>query len=176
VNEVLVKAVIRLQRIAVQVRSDFDIVPHDSLKFFLLASGNDLRPHLTASLKDRCDDGLAVRAASAQREYSTRTNDLIAQSNVIDMLGLPTLNWPLLDRWHRAPDTFGEADFQKLRSSGISVLHPAVAFETDRSPEITRDWFGKWNRLIGADLSGHLKSGQWWSPQNRPMGKSQDKP
>jgi len=25
-------------------------------------------------------------------------------------------------------------------------------------------------------LSGHPKSGQWWSPENRPMRKGQDKP
>jgi membrane dipeptidase len=93
--------------------------------------------------------GSRLRAA-AQPEYSTRAADLVAQSNVIDMLGLPTLNWTLLDQWHRAPNTFGEADFQKLRRSGIRVFHPAVAFESDRSPEITRDWFTKWNRLIAA--------------------------
>jgi len=90
------------------------------------------------------------RLFAGQQKYSTRTIDLVAQSNVIDMLGLPTLNWSLLDRWHHAPDTFSEPDFRKLRSSGINVFHPAVAFETERSPEITRDWFGKWNRLIDA--------------------------
>jgi membrane dipeptidase len=90
------------------------------------------------------------RLLAGRQKYSTRAIDLVAKSNVIDMLGLPTLNWPLLDRWHGAPDTFGDADFQKLRSSGIDVFHPAVAFETNRSPEITRDWFVKWNRLIDA--------------------------
>jgi len=88
--------------------------------------------------------------ASASRRHSARAIDLVGQSNVIDMLGLPTLNWPLLARWHHAPESFGEAEVQKLRSSGINVFHPAVAFETNRSPEITRDWFEKWNRLIGA--------------------------
>jgi membrane dipeptidase len=82
--------------------------------------------------------------------YSTRAIDLVAQSNVIDMLGLPTLDWPLLDHWQRAPEGFGEAEFRKLRSSGIDVFHPAVAFETDHSREVTREWFEKWNRLIGA--------------------------
>jgi hypothetical protein len=28
----------------------------------------------------------------------------------------------------------------------------------------------------GKPSAGHLKSGQWWSPQNRPMRKHQDKP
>jgi len=80
--------------------------------------------------------------------YSTRAMDLVAQSNVIDMLGLLTLDWPLLDRWQSAPKNFGEADFRKLRSSGIDTFHPAVAFDGASAYTITREWFGKWNRLI----------------------------
>ena len=80
--------------------------------------------------------------------YSTRAIDLVTQSNVIDMLGLLTLDWKLLDRWQSDPAGFGEADFQKLRDSGIDVFHPAVAFEDARAYDITRDWFAKWNRLI----------------------------
>lgn len=64
------------------------------------------------------------------------------------MLGLLTLNWPLLDRWQSAPENFSAADFHKLRDSGINVFHPAVAFESDQSYDITRQWFGKWNQLI----------------------------
>jgi membrane dipeptidase len=81
-------------------------------------------------------------------DYSTRAMDLVAQSNVIDMLGLLTLDWPLLDRWQSAPGNFGEADFRKLQNSGINVFHPAVAFEDARAYAITRAWFDKWNRLI----------------------------
>jgi len=80
--------------------------------------------------------------------YATRAVDLVAQSNVIDMLGLPTLDWALLDRWQTNPEAFGEPEFRKLRASGIDVFHPAVAFETDQSYEITRQWFLKWNRFI----------------------------
>jgi membrane dipeptidase len=90
------------------------------------------------------------RLLAGQSRPSARPLDLVAQSNVIDMLGLPTLNWPLLDRWHRDAATFGDADFRKLLDSGIDVFHPAVAFESDRSPQITRQWFRNWNRLIGA--------------------------
>jgi membrane dipeptidase len=74
--------------------------------------------------------------------------DLVAESNVIDMLGLLTLNWPLLDRWHQVPGAFTDDTFRKLRSSGIDVFHPAVAFESSQPYEITRAWFVKWNRLI----------------------------
>jgi membrane dipeptidase len=83
--------------------------------------------------------------------------DLVAQSNVIDMLGLLTLDWPLLDRWHRDPANFTDSDFQKLRSSGIDVFHPAVAFETAQSYEVTRAWFEKWNRLIARHADYFLR-------------------
>ncbi len=72
----------------------------------------------------------------------------MGQLNVIDMLGLLTLNWRLLDRWESAPGNFTETDFHKLRSSGIDVFHPAVAFESPQAHEITLHWFQKWNRLI----------------------------
>jgi membrane dipeptidase len=77
-----------------------------------------------------------------------RAADVIAQSNVIDMLGLLTLNWAQLDRWQIDPSAFRDTDFQKLRDSGISIFHPAVAFEAPQSYEITHQWFQKWNRLI----------------------------
>lgn len=80
--------------------------------------------------------------------YSTRTLDLIAQSNVIDMLGLLTLDWALLERWQTSPDAFREADFNKLIESGINVFHPAVAFEGTQPYATTLAWFSKWNNLI----------------------------
>jgi membrane dipeptidase len=79
---------------------------------------------------------------------STRAIDLVKQSNVLDMLGLLTLNWTLLEKWQTTPERFTEADFKKLRNSGIDVFHPAVAFEDAKAYEITHDWFVKWNRLI----------------------------
>ena len=79
---------------------------------------------------------------------STRAIDLVRQSNVIDMLGLLTLNWSLLERWQSEPERFSQADFNKLRNSGIQVFHPAVAFEDAKAFEITHDWFARWNRLI----------------------------
>jgi membrane dipeptidase len=85
---------------------------------------------------------------SDSRRYSKRAMDLVAESNVIDMLGLLTLNWSLLDRWQQVPAAFTDGDFRRLRSSGIDVFHPAVAFETPESHAITLAWFEKWNRFI----------------------------
>jgi membrane dipeptidase len=86
--------------------------------------------------------------ASQSHGYSVRAIDLVAQSNVIDMLGLLTLDWPLLDRWRNSPESFREAEFAKLRGSGIDVFHPAVAFEVDRPYDITRQWLEHWNLLL----------------------------
>jgi membrane dipeptidase len=80
--------------------------------------------------------------------FSTHAVDLVSQSNVIDMLGLLTLDWPLLRRWQAAQGNFGAADFRKLRESGIDVFHPAVAFDGPHPYSVTLDWFAKWNRFI----------------------------
>jgi membrane dipeptidase len=64
------------------------------------------------------------------------------------MLGLLTLNWSLLDRWQQVPAAFTAGDFLKLRSSGIDVFHPAVAFETPEAHGVALGWFKKWNRFI----------------------------
>ncbi len=82
--------------------------------------------------------------------YSTRAIDCVAQSNVIDMLGLLTLDWALLNRWQSSPTAFDESAARKLRNSGINIFHPAVAFDGNPSYTITKDWFDKWNRLINA--------------------------
>ena len=105
------------------------------------------RELLTRSLS-LCASPFFARFALASRPYSARAVDLVAQSNVIDMLGLLTLNWPLLDRWHQSPTAFTDADFTKLHNSGIDIFHPAVAFEQGSGYDVTRAWFAKWNRFI----------------------------
>ena len=85
--------------------------------------------------------------ASEAHTYSVRAIELVEQANVIDMLSLLTLDWPLLDRWRKNPETFGDAEFKALRLSGINVFQPAVAFD---SPEyaVTRKWIDEWNQFI----------------------------
>jgi membrane dipeptidase len=90
-------------------------------------------------------------------QYSIRAVDLVTQSNVIDMLGLLTLNWDQLARWQREPGCFGPDDFAKLRDSGIDVFHPSVAFEAPQAHAITRDWYLKWNQFITAYPSYFLR-------------------
>lgn len=92
--------------------------------------------------------GAPLIGSASLRRYSTRAVDLVAGSNVIDMLGLLTLNWRLLAQWHQNPASFTNADFQKLRSSGIDVFHPAVALGPGDAYTVTQKWFEKWHRLI----------------------------
>lgn len=90
------------------------------------------------------------RLFGASTVYSIRAIDLVTQTNVIDMLGLLTLDWDLLERWQCDSGGFTETDFEKLRDSGINVFHPSVAFETPRAYDVTRAWLAKWNQFISA--------------------------
>lgn len=83
--------------------------------------------------------------------YSARTLDLVRQSTVIDMLGLITLNYKKLSSWESDPGRFQAADFKRLKSSGITALHPAVGYTTgDIYAETLKDITG-WNLF----LAGH---------------------
>src|ERR1035438_9517145 len=66
--------------------------------------------------------------AQSATEYSARTVDLVRRCTVIDMLGLLTLNYRRLTAGEADPDRFRQADFVRLRDSGITVFHPAVGY------------------------------------------------
>lgn len=80
--------------------------------------------------------------------YSARTVDLVQRSMVIDMLGLLTLDYRKQTSWATDPRLFREADFVRLRDSGITVFHPAVGYTTgDIFTASLRDIEG-WNAFI----------------------------
>lgn len=90
--------------------------------------------------------------AGTGAEYSNRTVELVGRSLVIDMLGLPTLDWRMLERWERTPDGFRPGDFRKLKSSGITVFNPAVDLDARNAAEAfaaTQQWLLGWNALLG---------------------------
>ena len=88
--------------------------------------------------------------AESEAEYSVRTVDLVRRSTVIDMLGLLTLNYRKLSVWETDPDRFRQADFVRLRDSGITVFHPAVGYIAgDIYTESLRDII-RWNAFIAA--------------------------
>ncbi len=66
------------------------------------------------------------------------------------MLGLITLNYKKLSAWESDPRRFQKADFLRLKSSGITALHPAVGYTTgDIYGETLRDITG-WNLFLAA--------------------------
>ncbi|HEV8629478.1 MAG TPA: membrane dipeptidase [Thermoanaerobaculia bacterium] len=79
---------------------------------------------------------------------SVRAVDLVRQAMVIDMLGLLTLDWSRLARWQREPGSFREADFERLRASGVDVFHPAVDPNQPDAGAAVRRWLSGWDRLI----------------------------
>jgi len=88
--------------------------------------------------------------AQSDAEYSTVTIDLVRRSTVIDMLGLLTLDFPKLWSWQTEPGRFQQADFERLRNSGITILHPAVGYTTgDIYAQSLRD-ITQWNTFIAA--------------------------
>jgi membrane dipeptidase len=64
------------------------------------------------------------------------------------MLGLLTLDYRKLSSWETDPNRFKEADYQRLKSSGITALHPAVGYTTgDIGAESLRD-IANWNLFL----------------------------
>jgi membrane dipeptidase len=95
--------------------------------------------------------------AQSDAAYSLRTLDLVRQSTVIDMLGLITLNYRKLSSWESDPHRFQKADFLRLKSSGITALHPAVGYTTgDIYGETLRDITG-WNLFLKAHPEQFLR-------------------
>src|ERR1019366_5141277 len=90
--------------------------------------------------------------AQSATEYSVRTVDLVRRCTVIDMLGLLTLDYRKLTAWEADPGRFRQADFLRLKASGITVFHPSVGYTAgDIYAESLRDIQG-WNAFLAAHL------------------------
>lgn len=95
--------------------------------------------------------------AQGDAVYSVRTLDLVRRSTVIDMLGLLTLNYRKLSSWEADPARFQRADFLRLKSSGITAVHPAVGYTSgDIYAASLRDITG-WNTFIAAHPAQFLR-------------------
>jgi membrane dipeptidase len=90
--------------------------------------------------------------AHSTDDYSARTIALMQRSLVIDMLAVFTLDFPLQAKWAKAPESFTAADYQKFKSSGITIFHPAVGIGGTNAYEQGLQFFGGWNSFIaGSD-------------------------
>jgi membrane dipeptidase len=81
-------------------------------------------------------------------QYSEQAIRLVRESLVVDMLGLLSLNFPLMARWTRNPESFTAADFQKYRDSGINVFHVAVGTGGPNAHESTMRFVSGWNAFL----------------------------
>lgn len=90
--------------------------------------------------------------AGSAKAYSTRAIDLMKQATVIDMLGLLSLNFPLMEKWVANPELFTGAEFERYRQSGIHVFHIAVGTGGPDAWQSTNDFVNGWNSfLAGTD-------------------------
>ncbi len=90
--------------------------------------------------------------AGSDKTYSARAIELMQQATVIDMLGLLSLNFPLMDKWVANPELFTAADFDRYKRSGIHVFHIAVGTGGPDVWQSTNDFVNGWNSfLAGTD-------------------------
>jgi len=88
--------------------------------------------------------------AQGETEYSVRTLDLVRRTTVIDMLGLLTLDYRKLLAWEADPSRFRQADFLRLRDSGITVFHPAVGYTAGNIYTESLGDIIRWNAFVAA--------------------------
>lgn len=81
-------------------------------------------------------------------DYSARTIRLVRDSLVIDMLGLLSLNFPLMAKWTRNPETFTAAELPRYRESGINVFHIAVGTGGVNAHDSTMRFVSGWNSFL----------------------------
>jgi membrane dipeptidase len=96
-------------------------------------------------------------SAQSLTPYCARTVELVQSSTVIDMLGLLTLDYRKFSSWETDPAQFRQADFDRLRRSGINVFHPAVGYTSgDIYTESLRD-ITRWNMFVSARPAQFLR-------------------
>jgi membrane dipeptidase len=118
------------------------------------------RRHLLAARQQTGDTSnpTAVPAvAPTAPSVAERAAAIVHRTTVVDMLSLLTLDWPRLYAWERQPQTFGKAEVDRLRASGIGVFHPAVD-PNDPDPQAAAlRWMKGWNRLIDSHPQALLR-------------------
>jgi membrane dipeptidase len=90
-------------------------------------------------------------------QYSERAIRLVRESTVIDMLGLLSLNFPLMARWTRNPESFTATDFQKYKNSGINVFHIAVGTGGQNAHDSTMRFVSGWNSFLAGQDQNFMR-------------------
>jgi membrane dipeptidase len=96
--------------------------------------------------------------AQSRKEYSARAIAIMQRATVIDMLGVFTLDFAAQAKWMADPDTFPAAHFEKMKSSGINVFHPAIGLGGGvNAYEQALRWFAEWNSFIAGNSSRFMR-------------------
>ena len=95
--------------------------------------------------------------AGVATEYSTRTIDLVAESTVIDMLCVMTLDFAKQDKWFKDPNSFTAADIKPWKESGINVIHPALGMGGMNSYQNVLEFFAFWNGFIASNSDHFMR-------------------
>lgn len=90
-------------------------------------------------------------------DYSERAIRLVRESTVIDMLGLLTLNFPLMARWNRNPESVTAADLQRFKDSGINVFHIAVGTGGQNAYDSTLRFVSGWNAFVAGQDQNFMR-------------------
>jgi membrane dipeptidase len=90
-------------------------------------------------------------------DYSERAIRLVRESTVIDMLGLLTLNFPLMARWNRNPESVTAADLQRFKDSGINVFHIAVGTGGQNAYDSTLRFVSGWNAFAAGQDQNFMR-------------------
>lgn len=86
--------------------------------------------------------------SSSQETYSARAMELVERATVIDMLSPLSLNYLSPLKYLEQPSSFTSKDFEKYKSSGIDVFHPAVGIGGIKAKESVLSFFSGWNSFI----------------------------
>jgi membrane dipeptidase len=81
-------------------------------------------------------------------EYSSRAIELVQASIVIDMLGLVTLDYPRLFTWQTGDQPFPDREDERLRDSGVNVIHPGVGFVDGDVYRSSWQDLSRWNTFL----------------------------
>lgn len=127
----------------------------------------DLQYSRRSFLSAGCSVGCSLLAAPllgraeyhlpSQESLADRAASLVNRSNVLDMLGLITLDYPKLVSWQTGQIPFATADFERLVRSGVSAIHPAVGFVEGDIYKSSLNDLERWNRFISAHPEKFLR-------------------
>ena len=81
-------------------------------------------------------------------QISVEAADLVLGTQVLDMLGLLTFDWPRLYEWFARPQRFAEEEYREIEATGVNVFHPAVETSARDPYEGAMRWMAGWNRFL----------------------------